>query len=345
MTAPVKCVVWDLDDTLWEGTLPEGDRVRPVPDALALIDRLERAGIVQSVASRNDAHDAAEALHAHNLCGRFVYAQISWSAKSASLRRIIDLLGISADTVVFLDDSSFEREEVAAGVPGIRCYSLPEFLALDRTHELIPLKVTTDAARRPAAYREEASRREAETVFEGTPIEFLSSLGMRLTIRPAAADDFERAEELTRRTNQLNTTGRTFTAAELARYAETETRDVLVAELTDRFGDYGRIGLCLLDRASEHWTIEVLLMSCRVMGRNIGTAVLGTIGQAAANHGVTLKALFRPTPRNRQIRITYGLLGFRPEGREDDASVLAHPRPKELSIPDYVSVQGWGVSN
>ena len=344
MTTPVKCVVWDLDDTLWEGTLPEGDRVRPVTSALALIDRLERAGIVQSVASRNDPHDAVAALRAHNLGDRFVYSQISWSAKSASVRRIIDLLGIAADTVVFLDDSPFERVEVAAGVPGIRCHSLPEFLALDETHGLIPREVTTDAARRPAAYREEASRREAETAFEGTPTEFLASLGMRLTVRPAAADDFERAEELTRRTSRLNTTGRTFTAAELARYAQTETRDVLVAELTDRFGDYGRIGLCLLDRASGHWTIELLLISCRVMGRNIGTAVLGIIGQAAADHGVTLKALFRPTPRNRQIRITYGLLGFRPVGHEDDTVVLAHPRPEELRIPDYVSVRGWGVT-
>lgn len=340
---PLKCVVWDLDDTLWEGSLPEGDRVRPVPAALELIDRLERSGIVQSVASRNDPDRAAAVLRAHDLGDRFVYPQVSWSAKSASVRRIVDLLGIAADAVVFLDDSPFERAEVAAGVPGVRCHSLPEFIQVVAMNGVLSGPVTTDAARRSAAYREESRRREAQAAFEGTPTEFLASLGMELTVRAAGSHDVDRAEELTHRAHQLNTTGRTFSAAELARYAEADTHDLLIAELTDRFGDYGRVGLCLLHRGPEEWTVEMLLMSCRVLGRNIGTAVLGVVAQGAAASGVGLKALFRPTPFNRQMRITYALLGFRAEGQEDDTLILVHPRPDQLRIPDYVSVRTPGV--
>jgi FkbH-like protein len=343
MTGPLKCVIWDLDNTLWEGTLPDGDLVRPGPTALDLVDQLERAGVVQSVASRNDPSDATAVLRAHGLADFFVYPQICWTAKSASVRRILDLLGIAADTVVFLDDSPFERAEVAAGVPGVRCHSLPEFLAMGMSHGLTRDKLTHEAVGRPAAYREERRRREAETTFDGTPTEFLASLRMMLTIRPAGPDDLNRAEELTCRTNQLNTTGRTFTAAELAQYTESGTRDVLIADLTDRFGDYGRIGLCLLHRTVDEWTVELLLISCRVMGRNIGTAFLGTIARAAAADGVPLRAWFRPTPQNRQMRVTYGLLGFQPEDRDGDTVVLAHPRPEDMRIPDYVTVRATGV--
>src|SRR6266508_1696288 len=129
---------------------------------------------------------------------------------------------------------------------------------------------------------------------------------------------------LTERTNQLNTTGRTFSATELARYAATPTGHVLVAELMDRFGDSGRVGLCLLRCSADYWLIELLLMSCRVMGRNVGNAFLGAVAGLAAAQGVPLRAIYRPTHRNRQMRITYAFLGFTPAGTEGDAIVLAH---------------------
>jgi FkbH-like protein len=337
MTA-LKCVIWDLDDTLWRGILAEGDHVHGAPEALALVERLEHAGIVQSVASKNDPTDAAAALSAHGLSDVFVYPQISWAAKSAGVRRITELLNVGAESVVLLDDSPFERAEVAAAVPGLRCYSLQDFLADDARHHLVPRRITEEAAQRPQAYRAEARRRAAETAFAGPAPEFLASLEMVLSVRLATADDLDRAAELTERTNQLNTTGRTFGPAELARFAASPSRHVLMAKLRDRFGDYGRIGLCLLYRAEDHWSIELFLMSCRVMGRNVGSALLGVVAGIAASDHVPLRALYRPTGRNRRMRITYALHGFVAVDTRGDTVVLAHDHPAQISVPGYVDV-------
>ena len=328
MTGLLKCVVWDLDNTLWRGTLAEGDDVQTVPLAQQLVERLEHAGIVQSVASKNDPDHAAAALTALGFADRFVYPQISWSAKSTSVRRIGELLNIATDAIVLLDDSAYERAEVAAGVSGVRCYSLPDFAVRIDRDQLLPSELTAEAARRPDAYRQEANRKAAEAEFAGAPAEFLASLNMVLNLRMAGPGDLDRASELTERTSQLNTTGHTFTPTELAGYADDPNRHVLVAELQDRFGDYGRVGLCLVRRDTGHWLIELLLMSCRVMGRNVGTACLGALAGLAARHNVTLRAYYRPTPRNRQMRITYGFLGFTPVGADGDTQILGAPPPR-----------------
>ncbi len=344
MIPPIKCVVWDLDNTLWQGTIAEGDDVRASPQALDLVRRLERAGVVQSVASRNDPEHAGPILATIGLADIFVYPQVSWSAKSASVERIVRLLDIGTDTVVFLDDSPFERAEVTTSLPKVRAYSLPKFLALYAERGLLPNKVTSDAVRRPAAYREESCRKAAQAAFEGTAVEFLASLDLALTVRTASMDDLSRAAELTERTNQLNTTARTFSAAELAGYVSDPARMILMAELVDRFGDYGRVGLCLIRRHDTFWLIELMLMSCRVGGRNVGNAFVGVVAGLADAAGVPLRALYVPNSRNRQMRIMYAFNGFvEADGtdemdRTDGAVVLEHLEPGRIPIPQYFTV-------
>ncbi|MDH6574124.1 FkbH-like protein [Streptomyces sp. SAI-117] len=338
MNGVLKCVIWDLDNTLWDGVLPEGDDVAVFPEARELVDRLECGGIVQSVASKNDHDDAWQQLTTNGLHEMFVYPQISWSAKSRSVQRIIELLNIGADSVIFLDDSEFERGEVAAGVPGVRCYSLQDFLKLDADHCLVPSDVTPDAARRPSAYREDSHRKAAEETFTGTSSEFLASLNMVLTVRDADADDLGRAAELTERTNQLNTTGETYSAEELADYVNDPEHRVVLAELSDRFGDYGRIGLCLLRRHDDHWSIELLLMSCRVMGRNVGTALIAVVAGLAHADKVPIRARYRPNGRNRQMRIAYSFLGFKEVVTSDGVEIFEHTQPGRLAVPAYTTV-------
>ncbi|GAA3440214.1 HAD-IIIC family phosphatase [Kutzneria kofuensis] len=334
----LKCVIWDLDDTLWRGTLAEGDDVVPDAAAIDLVDRLERAGVVQSVASRND-HDQAERRLAEiGLADRFVYPEISWSAKSAAVRRIVSALNIGSDTVVFLDDSEFERAEVSVGNPGVRCHTLAEFLELDGAHGLVPSGVTPDAARRPAMYRDEQRRRAAEAEFHGPPGEFLASLEMTLTVRAADRADLDRAAELTERTNQLNTTGTTYSVEELAALGARTDREVLIAELTDRFGDYGRVGLAVLRREPGVWTVDLLLVSCRVMGRNIGSALFGVIAQRASHQGVALRVRYVPNGRNRQMRIVCSMLGFQPVPGDGPDVILEHQAPGSVTVPDYLKL-------
>ena len=113
----VKCLVWDLDNTVWDGVLLEGDSVRLRHEVRHVICTLDERGILQSIASRNDYDEAMAKLEELSLAEYFVYAQISWGPKSTSLQNIVQRLNIGADSVAFIDDDPFERDEVAASVP------------------------------------------------------------------------------------------------------------------------------------------------------------------------------------------------------------------------------------
>ncbi|MFE9677123.1 HAD-IIIC family phosphatase [Streptomyces sp. NPDC006259] len=331
----VKCVVWDLDDTLWDGTLLEGDELR-VPEANGTLVRvLDEHGILQSVASRNEPGPAEEQLRGFGLDQYFLHPQLGWSAKSAALRTLLEVLNIGADSVLFVDDSEFERAEVAAALPEVRCVTREELHELVAGGRVLPRRVTAEAARRREMYQAEDRRRGHQEAFQGPPEEFLCSLAMTLRVRDATEDDLDRAAELTRRTHQLNTTGITFDRDELAELVRDPGHRVIVAELDDRFGTYGTIGLAVLSTGPE-WTIRLLLMSCRVMGRNVGTALIAALARTAAAHGARTVAHFRPTDRNRQMLVTYRFAGFAVTSRSEDRIVLTLPDDRMPVVPGYV---------
>jgi predicted enzyme involved in methoxymalonyl-ACP biosynthesis len=226
---------------------------------------------------------------------------------------------------------------------------------------VLPPHVTDDARRRRAMYLAESQRRSHEGEFEGPAEEFLHSLGMTLRVREATVADLARAAELTQRTHQLNTTGITFDQDELASLMHNPGHRVLVAELDDRFGTYGTIGLAVVSTGSpdtagernadfvlsdrsadgnasleDRWTIRLLLMSCRVMGRNVGSTLLAAVSRLAAAHGARTVAHFRPTDRNRQMLVTYRFAGFTVESRTDDLVVLALADGRRPAVPGYV---------
>ncbi|GGP76079.1 HAD-IIIC family phosphatase [Saccharothrix coeruleofusca] len=336
MSEPVKCVVWDLDDTLWEGTLVEGDRV-VVPDRhREFVRLLDQRGVLQSVASRNDPEPTLAELARQGLAEYFLHPQVGWQAKSESLRLIAKQLNIATASLLFVDDSDFERAEVASALPEVRCVSPSRFAELLEGGDVLPAAVTPEAAQRRQLYLAEQRRGVEQANFTGPAEEFLRSLRMRLTVRDATAQDLARAAELTQRTHQLNTTGLTFGERELAELAEDPGHRVLVATLTDRFGGYGTIGLAVVATSGPMWTIRLLLMSCRVMGRNIGTAFVGVVVGLARARGAGVRAHFRPTDRNRQMRMTYRFLGFTPVATQDDLVVFELPGSVDLQVPDYV---------
>jgi FkbH-like protein len=343
----VKCVVWDLDDTLWDGTLLEGDEIR-VPDVnRTLVRTLDEHGILQSVASRNDPGPVDDRLRELGLDEYFLYPQVGWSAKSASLRNVVRELNIAADSVLFVDDSDFERAEVARELPEVRCVTRQELHAMVAAGRVLPRQVTPDARWRREMYQAESRRRSHEESFEGPAEEFLCSLDMTLRVRTATTADLARAAELTQRTHQLNTTGITYDQEQLAGLVEDPGHRVLVAELDDRFGTYGTIGLAVLatddpgtaagdPERAPGWTIRLLLMSCRVMGRNVGTALIAAVARMAAAHGARTIAHFRPAERNRQMLVTYRFAGFTVESRTEDLVVLGLPDDRVPAVPRYV---------
>jgi FkbH-like protein len=335
----VKCVVWDLDNTLWDGTLLEGDEVRLRDSVLEIIHTLDARGILHSIASRNHPETALAKLREWGLEEYFLYPQINWGSKSASIRKIAENLNIGLNSICFVDDQRFELAEVQAALPQVLCLDHTRLPDLIEMPELNPEAITAESRLRRRMYLGEMRRKEVEESFTGPQDEFLASLGMVFTILPAQAEDLARAEELTNRTNQLNTTGRTFSREELEGLRQSRRHLLLMSELTDKFGSYGKIGLCLVECDRQVWTIRLLLMSCRVMNRGVGMIMLNHILRRARDAGARLLSEFISNDRNRMMYVTYKFAGFKEIGSEGGIQMLEHDLEAIPPVADYISVR------
>lgn len=334
----VKALVLDLDDTLWRGTLLEGDQVTPRPGIREVLATLDQRGILLSLASRNDPEAARARLEALGLLDYFLYPQIGWSAKSLGVKRIAELINIGLDAVAFVDDQPFERAEVGEALPEVLVLAPEDLDTLTERPEFLPRFITDESAIRRRMYQADAERNRAQEEFVGPEETFLASLGMEFTIARAREEDLKRAEELTLRTNQLNSTGVTYSYEELDALRRSPDHLLLVASLVDRFGTYGKIGLALVERGAEIWRLRLLLMSCRVMSRGVGSILMSHLLSGAKEAGVRFLADFTDTGRNRMMKVTYRFAGFREVGRQGDVLELEHPLTGIQPIPEYVRV-------
>lgn len=334
----IKVVVWDLDNTVWDGVLLEDPAVTLKPQVPAIMRALDERGILQSVASKND-HDVAMAkLRELGLEEYFLYPQINWNSKASSIEQIRKSINVGIDTLAFVDDQPFEREEVAHTHPEVLCIDTAELDALLDLPEMNPEFITEDSRVRRRMYMADIARNQAEAEYVGPTDEFLATLGMRFTIALCGEDDLQRAEELTVRTNQLNTTGYTYAYDELNALRTSPDHLLLVASLEDRYGTYGKIGLALVEKGAEAWTLKLLLMSCRVMSRGVGTIMISHVMHEAKAAGARLRAEFKPNGRNRMMEVTYRFGGFREVAREGDLVTFEHDLSSIQPFPDYVRV-------
>jgi FkbH-like protein len=310
MQGRIKCVVWDLDGTIWNGVLLEDAEVAVKEHVIDVIRQLDNVGILHSISSKND-HDLAMArLEKASIAEYFLYPQITWNPKSDSMRSIAASLGIGVDALALVDDQEFELREVGHALPEVLLVRADEVAGIVSRPEFRPGTVTRESRERRRKYLASMARDDAERGFAGTSEEFLATLGMKLSIRQAGRDDLQRAEELTVRTNQLNSTGRTFGFAELDVLRTSSDHVMLLASLEDRFGSYGKIGLALIHTGESVWTLRLLLVSCRVVSRGVGTVLLNHVMRLAKDAGVRLHAEFVDTGRNRLMYLTYKLAGF-----------------------------------
>jgi FkbH-like protein len=333
--ATIKCVVWDLDETLWSGILLEGGGKRLRPGVEKIIHALDQRGILQSIASKNDYQAAWPQLEALGVAEYFLFPQIHWDSKAKSIENIAAKLNIGLDAIAFIDDQSAERDEVSYFHPDILPISPLELDGLLEQPRLKPRFVTAESGSRRSFYLADIERDKAERDFDGKRDAFLTSLSMRMIIRRAEIGDLDRAEELTIRTNQLNTTSQTYSYAELCELIDSHQHMLLVCQLEDRYGSSGIIGLAVIDLTRDMWSIGLLIMSCRVLSRGVGSVFLAHILQQAKNSGVKVRAAFNPTERNRPMLITLRFAGFRPVGTGD---MLEHDLARLPAIPNYVQI-------
>jgi len=188
-------------------------------------------------------------------------------------------------------------------------------------------------------YVHDQRRATAEEGHTGTNEEFLGSLNMVMTIGRAKESDLQRAEELTVRTHQLNSTGRFYSYEQLNEMRYDDRYRVLIVGLEDRFGPYGRIGLVVVEASPTTWTVKLILMSCRVVSRGVGSVVLAHLKRAARDAGARLLAEFLPTDRNRMMYVTLKFNGYREIEKADGVTLLENDSSSECPpLPSYMTV-------
>ncbi|MBU7314796.1 HAD-IIIC family phosphatase [Paenibacillus oleatilyticus] len=338
----IKCLIWDLDETLWHGTLADDEEVSLRPGIREVLEQLDGRGILQSVASRNDHGLAMEKLEQLGVCRYFLYPQIGWGAKAEGIRRIASELNIGLDAIAFIDDNPFERYEAGTYLPELTVYSAHEALELVGYPEFRVGKPTREAGKRREMMLSRLERTTAEQRFTGTREDFLRSCFMELEVRTAREEDLDRAFELAARTNQFNNFAERMSEDVVCSYLESPTKGLYVAELKDRFGDHGIVGAAMLDYEEERLDIRLFCISCRIEGRGIGTAFLGTVLKLARQeYPAMLEAVcsYRSTGRNRPALMLLQLLGFARKEKQEHDSIYALPLPFAYCAPDWIVVK------
>jgi len=338
----IKCVVWDLDNTLWDGILLEDEKVTLRPKMVEIIKELDRRGILQSVSSKNDYETAKQKLAELGLWEYFIYPQINWNSKSEAVAEISKCINIGIDTLAFIDDQQFEREEVKFSYPEVLCIDSMEPDGILDMKEMIPKYITSDSKNRRKMYQNDIARNQVEKDFEGTKEKFLSTLNMVLKVSSAKEEDLERVEELTVRTHQLNSTGYIYSFNELKEFIESDDYIVMVVQLDDKYGEYGKIGLALVEKHRDIWELKLLLMSCRVMSKGVGNVLMNHIINKARQNNVVLRAQFVPTERNRIMYVTYKFNGFKEVENDGSLITLEADMSYDRIIPDYVTLLDEG---
>lgn len=326
----VKCVVWDLDNTFWDGILIETDdpnTLQPFPGVLDMVHKLDEKGILQSIASKNDYAQAWPVLERLGVTEYFLYPQINWGAKSTSIRTIAESLNIGVDTFALLDDSPFERNQVSAMLPQVRTYDPVELGGLtDRPEFDVP--VTAESRSRREMYRAEEKRAALMENSSTDTVEFLKMCHLRMKLFvPRTEEEILRSFELAARTNQLNMSGNKYTPEEFDRVLAREGHTNFGFSCEDDFGTYGIVGFGQYRKEDKKLVFTEFAMSCRVAGKYVESALFtALLEREGCESGVFA---VKKTKKNILLRRTLEEIGFKPETDTDreirylfDASLL-----------------------
>ncbi len=335
----IKCVVWDLDDTLWHGILLEDDRICLKEGILEIIKELDRRGIIQSIASKNNYGPTMEKLKELHIDHYFIYPEINWNAKSKSIENLYLRLNIGLDSILFIDDQEFERQEVKMAFPQIHCVNADQYKELLTMPGLNPEFVTGDAQKRREFYLIDLARKEEEQKFIGTPEEFLATLGLTYHIYEAQEEDIPRAYELLNRTNRLNATNRLYESDELKSFIASDNYKLYICALEDKFGSYGKIGLALVKIEEQCWHIHQFAVSCRVISRGAADTFLLFIMREAQKQARYFLADYILTEKNKQIYLIYKTNGLKEEEKVADKQfIFKHPLLDLKKMPEYITM-------
>lgn len=331
----VKCVAWDLDNTLWNGVLAEdGPRnLVPRPDAVDFVRKLDAKGILQTIVSKNNHADAWSVIERLGLREYFLYPAINWQQKSANLKSIAEKLNINLDTLALIDDSPFERAEVQSVFPQVRVYSDEQVSQL-LTYKEFDVPVTDETRKRRASYQTEMTRQKELELFDGDYGAFLRSCEMKLRVFvPREEKHILRCFELIQRANQLNLSGRRYSDAEFRQLLVRPGFLCLAMECRDRFGDYGTVGFASVDETQPTPVMTDFVLSCRVAQKKVEHTFLQwlAVREFARGKNMLCAQLVR-TDRNKPLLKVFDDLRFVRQAKQNGQDIL------QLSINPKIAV-------
>lgn len=325
-----KCVVLDLDNTLWGGVIGDDGlagieigelgRGHVFTDLQLYFRQLKDRGILLAVCSKNDEATAREPFEKHEemVLGLSDFAMFvaNWEDKASNIRHIQQTLNIGMDSIVFIDDNPFERNLVRNMIPDICVPELPDdpadYLGFLQNENLFETaSYSSEDADRTGMYQAEAKRRESEASYENID-DYLKSLEMVGEARPFESVRFPRIAQLTQRSNQFNLRTVRYTEDDIAEMAADDEYITLYYTLRDRYGDHGLVSVVIMKRESEDTVfIDTWLMSCRVLKRGMEEYIINKAVAYARDAGYdTIRAEYIPTPKNGMVKDIYTKMGF-----------------------------------
>lgn len=362
---PAKVLVTDLDNTLWGGVLGE-DRVEAIalgmehPGASylalqrAMLDLYQR-GVLLAIASKNDSADALHAIETHPemllRARHFSATAINWNDKAENLGIIAKQLNVGLDSLCFIDDSDFECARVREVHPQVRVIQLPKnpsdyAKTLRDSLYFERLSLSEEDRERGRLYAQQQQRHQLSS--SATNIEdFYRSLDQEAEISPVTPATIARTAQLTQKTNQFNMTTRRYTEQQIADLAGREDADVYTLRVKDRFGDNGLVGVAILHHEGEVSEIDTLLLSCRVIGRTVETALLAFLAAECRGRGAQrLEGWFLPTAKNEPAQNVYASHQFQKVVTEDQRMKWSLDLTKtEIQSPEWIRVVAPTLTN
>lgn len=282
VTSPVKLVIWDLDETFWEGTLSEGG-ISPVAPHVAMVRSLVDRGIMCSVCSKNDFAQARDALEDMGVWDLFVFPHIAWSPKGQAIATMIEEMGLRAENVLFLDDNHLNLQEAGFFNPGLMTVDAAQG-GLPGLLDLPQLRGKSDPGHsRLQQYRVIEQKRSERESSGLSNIEFLRQSEIRIRIVTDVENHMDRVLELLNRTNQLNFTKvRANTPDERAALDEllgVSGMHAGLVEVQDRYGDYGTVGFFCVRTKYTGTTVHHFAFSCRTLNMGVEQWVWDYLGR------------------------------------------------------------------
>jgi len=328
-----KCIVLDLDNTLWGGVIGEDgfDNIKlgdnPVGRSFVEFQKrllaLNQRGIILAINSKNNFDDAIKVIQKHpNMFLRednFACVKINWDDKVLNLQKIAEELNIGLDSMVFFDDDQINQEYVRESLPGVLVVDLPKDSSqypqiITEMKEFDVLKITEEDTKRSDMYLGQKKRKEFENKV-GDFNEFLKNMNIEVHVKKANSFSIPRISQLTLKTNQFNLTTRRYQEEEISKFSTSDDKIVECVQVSDRFGDNGTTGMYIVEKKNdEEWIIDTFLLSCRIIGRGVEDCMMNQIIKKAKLSGVKrIKGEFIPTTKNKPAENFYEKSGFKKE--------------------------------